>query len=222
MTRTRWIALICLTSCCVLSSLWGFSMAHASPNLMLDFKGVYYHTRCMLQHSDPYKPGETLRVYLAEGGKLPQSTDGPRKVLMLYIYLPAASIFIVPFAMLPWGTAQVLWTILGVGSFIFAAFLMWDLGSSYAPVISCFLICFLLANTEAFFSIGNPAGIAISLCLVAVWCFLRERFAWLAFYALRPASSSSLMTRVWSGSIFYWWAEFAANAHCRPCSQLLH
>jgi hypothetical protein len=80
--------------------------------------------------------------------------------------------------MLPWGTAQVLWTILGIGSFIFAAFLVWDSGASYAPVISCGLICFVLANTEAFFPFGNPVGIVISLCVVAVWCFLKDRFVW--------------------------------------------
>jgi len=178
MTRARWIVLVCLLLSCGLSALWGFSMERTSPNLMIDFKGVYYHTRCMLQHSDPYKQGETLRVFLAEGGKLPQSTDGPRKVLTLYIYLPSASIFIAPFAMLPWGPAQALWTILGIGGLVFAAFLMWDLGSSYAPVISCCLICFLLANTEGFFTVGNPAGIAIGLSLVGVWCLLKDRFAW--------------------------------------------
>jgi hypothetical protein len=26
---------------------------------------------------------------------------------------------------------------------------------------------------------GNPAGVAISLCLIGVWCFVRERFLWL-------------------------------------------
>jgi hypothetical protein len=178
MTKTRWVALTWIVMCGGLSALWGFSMVRASPNLMLDFKGVYYHTRCMLQHSDPYKPGETLRVYLEEGGKLPQSTDGPRQVLTRYIYLPTTSVFITPFAVLPWETAQVLWTILGIGSLIFAAFLMWDLGSNYAPVISACLICFVLANSEILFALGNPAGIAISLCLVAVWCFLKDRRVW--------------------------------------------
>ena len=94
------------------------------------------------------------------------------------MYLPTTSVLVAPFVMLPWGTAQVLWTILGIGSLIFAAFLMWNFGASYAPVISCCLICFVLANTEAFFPIGNPAAIAISLCIVTVWCFLKDRFVW--------------------------------------------
>jgi hypothetical protein len=66
--------------------------------------------------------------------------------------------------------------ILTAGSLILGAFLMWDFGANYAPVISGGLICFVLANSEILFAIGNTAGIAISLCLVAVWCFLKERF----------------------------------------------
>jgi hypothetical protein len=34
----------------------------------------------------------------------------------------------------------------------------------------------VLANSEIVFFGGNTAGIAVCLCLVAVWCFLQERF----------------------------------------------
>jgi hypothetical protein len=154
-------------------------MMRDSPDLMsADFKGVYYEARCLLQHADPYKPGAPLHLYLEEGNTPPQSAHGLREVLSFDAYLPTTSIFVAPFAMLPWGTAQVLWTILSVGSLILGAFLMWDLGASYAPAISCGLICFVLANTELFFPVGNPAGIVVSLCVVAVWCFLRKQFVW--------------------------------------------
>ncbi|MFY9856015.1 MAG: glycosyltransferase family 87 protein [Terracidiphilus sp.] len=178
MTKARRVALTWMLLCCGLSALWGFSMFRGSPGLMVDFKGVYFHAQCLLQHADPYKPGNTLRIYLAKGEKLPQSNEGPLQNLTLDVYLPTTSIFVVPLALLPWWTAQTLWTILGIASLIFAAFLMWDLAASYAPVISGVLICFVLANTEAFFPIGNPAAIAISLCLVGLWCFLRDRFVW--------------------------------------------
>jgi hypothetical protein len=147
MTKTRQIALACLLLSCGLSALWGFSMERTSPNLMIDFKGVFYDAKCLLQHTDPYNPGEPLQAYLEMGNTVPQSADGLRQVLAVDVYLPTTSIFVAPFAMLPWGTAQVLWAVLGIGSLIFAAFLMWDSGASYAPVISCCLICFLLANT---------------------------------------------------------------------------
>ncbi len=82
----------------------------------------------------------------------------------------------VPFAMLPWGPARILWLTLTAGSLIFASFLAWDLGANYAPVLSGALAGFSLANDVELISLGNPSGIAISLCVVAVWCFLRERF----------------------------------------------
>ena len=69
-----------------------------------------------------------------------------------------------------------LWMFLSLGSLIFAAFLMWNLGANYTPEISGLLIGFMLANSELVLVVGNMAGIAIGLCVVAVWCFLRGRF----------------------------------------------
>jgi len=63
-----------------------------------------------------------------------------------------------------------------VGTLVFASFLIWNLCADSAPVVSGALIGFLLANSELLVIVGNAAGITISLCLVAVWCFLRERF----------------------------------------------
>jgi hypothetical protein len=155
-----------------------------APNEMCDFKGVYYDARCLLQHTDPYKPGAPLHLYLEEGNTPLQSVRGLRQALSLDTNLPTTSIFVAPFAMLPWGAAQTLWMTLGIVSFIFAAFLIWDAGASYAPVISCGLICLVLANTEAFFSVGNAAVIVVSLCLVAIWCFLKDRLVWAGILCL--------------------------------------
>jgi hypothetical protein len=77
--------------------------------------------------------------------------------------------------MLPWGMARISWMILTAGSLLFAALLAWSLGATYAPILSGILIGFLLANSEVLLVLGNPSGVAISLCVVAVWCFLRER-----------------------------------------------
>jgi hypothetical protein len=62
------------------------------------------------------------------------------------------------------------------GSLILAAILMCDLGAGFAPKVSVFLICFLLANCELVFCGGNTAGIVVGLCLVAAWSFLRGRY----------------------------------------------
>jgi hypothetical protein len=174
--RTRRIALALILLSCGLSALWAYSLSRASSDRMLDFEGAYYDARCLLQHIDPYKAGEPLRVYLAERGDRPWPSDVLRQVLSLNIYLPTTSIVIAPFAMLPWWIAHPLWSIVTAGGLILAAFLIWSSAANFAPVISGGLICFALANTEALFATGNTAGIVVSFGLVAVWCFLKERF----------------------------------------------
>jgi hypothetical protein len=78
--------------------------------------------------------------------------------------------------MLPWGLAHTLWMGLIAAALILAGFLIWNLGADYSPVVSGALIGFFLANCELMMVIGNIAAIAIGLCAVAVWCFLRARF----------------------------------------------
>jgi hypothetical protein len=184
MTRTRWTALAWILLSCGLSILWGFSLESALPIGMIDFKPLYYGERCLFLHHDPYRLGEPLRVYQAAGGVLPQSRDGLIQNLTWYIYPPTASLLIAPIAMLPWGPAHVLWVALTAGVFILAALLMWNLGASYASRVSLLLMCILLASCEIIFATGNAAGIAVSLCVVAVWCFLRERFVWAGILCL--------------------------------------
>jgi hypothetical protein len=142
----------------------------------IDFRTVYYPARCLLQRGDPYRESEVLRVYLAEGAG--RSADGAKAAYngAYYIYLPTEFSFTVPFAMLPWGPAYRLWMALTVASLIFASFLAFNLGADDAPVLSGALTGFLLANIQAIIILGNHTGIVISLCVVAVWCFLRERF----------------------------------------------
>ncbi|MGO9636822.1 MAG: glycosyltransferase family 87 protein, partial [Terracidiphilus sp.] len=146
--------------------------------MMLDFKGIYYDTRCLFQHADPYKPGEPLRAYLADGERLLPDESGLRQNLTWDVYFPTASIFFAPFVMLPWVPAHILWMILTAASLVFAGFLMWNIGANYSPLISGAMICFILANSEILFLLGNSAGIVVCLCVVAVWCFLRDRFIW--------------------------------------------
>jgi len=110
--RTRRIGLFWLLLCCGISVLWGYLLERASPDGMIDFKGTFYSARCLLQHNDPYKDGEPLRAYLAEQNNRPLPSPVLRQVLSQDIYLPTTSIFIAPFAMLPWGPAHLLWMIL--------------------------------------------------------------------------------------------------------------
>lgn len=156
--------------------LLGVAMEHASIAPLEDFRALYYPARCLLQNCDPYMESEVLRIYQAEGGALPVDAVRAPVVATQCPYPPSIFLFAAPIAVLPLGSAELLWVTLTVGSLIFASFLMWNLGADYAPVLSGALVGFLLANSEALIITGNAAGIVVSLCAVAVWCFMRERF----------------------------------------------
>ena len=183
MTRTRRNALVWILLASGISIGWGFSIGQ-TLNGWVDFRAVYYGTRCLLEHHNPYNVSELEQVYRTEGGERPSETIQARQAVILYVNMPTAFIFIAPFAMLPWGPAHLLWVTLTAGVFTLAAFLMWDIGSRYAPNVSLFLICILLVNCESIFGAGNTAGIVVSLCVIAVWCFFKERFVWAGILCL--------------------------------------
>ena len=92
---------------------------------------------------------------------------------MICVNLPTMLAVVIPFALLPWGLSHVLWMLAIGTSFILAAYLMWSIGARDAPIASGVLIGLFLIGSEMLLEIGNPAGIAVSLCVIAVWCFLR-------------------------------------------------
>jgi hypothetical protein len=175
MTKVRLGGLLLLLLSSGFFIFLGSSLERTVPGGMADFKGVYYGTRCLLHGCDHYRQSELLRFYQAEGGDRPSDAILQRQGVTLYVNLPSTFIVLAPFALLPWGAAHVLWMTLMAASLTLAAFLMWNIEASRAPGISLFLICFLLANCEIVLAGGNAAGIVVSLCVVAVWCFLRER-----------------------------------------------
>ena len=175
MKRTNQIGLAWILLASGISIGWGFSVGQ-NANGWVDFRAVYYGTRCLLNHHNPYKVSELESVYRAEGGERPSETVAAHQAVVLYVNVPTTFIVVAPFALLPWGPAHVLWLVLTAGVFLLAALLMWDLGASYAPDVSLILICILLVNCESIFGAGNTAGIVVGLCVVAAWCFIRERF----------------------------------------------
>jgi len=176
MTRARLDGLYFLLLGSLVFLLLGAALENAFPAGMLDFKVLYYPARCLLQHGDPYKENEVLRIYQTQGRDSSRDTEVSREIVTRYVYLPTAFSVTVPFAMLPWGPAHHLWMALTMGSLILASYLAWTLGANSAPIVSGALIGFVLANSEVLAILGNSAGIVVSLCVVAVWCFLRDRF----------------------------------------------
>jgi hypothetical protein len=199
MNKARKDGLYLLLLGCSVFLFLGTALESVSPVAMIDFRNIYFGARCLLHHSDPYNESNVLRVYKDEGGARPSESARDLQVVTHYIYLPTAFSFTVPFAMLPYGPAHLVWMMLILGGLILVSFLTWNLAADYAPTLSGALICFLLANSELQVIDGNPAGIAISLCVLAVWCFLKERFVALGIlcFALSLALKSHDTGLVW-------------------------
>ena len=176
MTRVRLLGLPLVLLSAGFSIWWGFSLARFVAGGPLDFQGLYYGAQCLLQHHNPYNVSELETVYRADGGEHPTDPIQRRQTVTLYVNLPHTFFFTAPFTMFSLRTAQVLWLILTGSAFTLSGFLIWDLAARDAPILTGCLLFILLANSELFFLTGNSAGIVVSLCVVAAWCFLRDRF----------------------------------------------
>lgn len=169
--------------------LIGVLLARTSVQRVQDFSFAYYGTRCLLRSADPYNAPLILRVYVEETGLKALNTveASDPKVATSQVYLPATFLLMVPFALLPWKAAFALWTLLSAGSFLLAVYLVWEICSTDGPRLAATLLAFLLATSATLLAMGNPATVVISLCVVAVWCFLRNRHAWLGVLCLAAA-----------------------------------
>jgi hypothetical protein len=174
MTRSRAdsIWLLVLGSAAFLAL--GFLQSKAGFPLM-DFNVVYYSAECLFHHCDPYSQTEVLRLY-AQHADVSSASATDLLVLGANPYLPSEFGFTFLFALMPFKLAQLLWFVLIAGGTILGSFAVWDLSSDHAPEIAAILLCFCLANSGSVIYFGNPAGVAVPLCILAVWCFLRERF----------------------------------------------
>jgi hypothetical protein len=184
MTKARLDGLYLLILGSVAFVLLGIAMESAAKSPLADFKALYYPARCLLQHADPYSESEVLRVYRTEGGDSASDTAKNRQIATQNPYLPTVYSFSIPFALLPWGPAHILWLALTFAALIGASFLLWALAADYSPVLAGALAGFLLANSEVLIITGNAAGIVIGLCIVSVWCFVRNRYVFAGILCL--------------------------------------
>lgn len=187
MTKPRMEGLPLVLIGCVLFLLLGAVLQRASNFAQLDFKQLYYGSKCLLQHRDPYVASQVLATLDADHGALPSDPAAAaaiRGVTALYRYLPTTLLLIAPLAALPYSGACTLWVALIAVSFSLAAFCAWDLASGQNGRLAGWLILLLCINSPLLLVFANAAGIVVSLGVIAAWCFLRNRFVWFGILGL--------------------------------------
>lgn len=177
--RAKRIAVILL--CIAVSTVYSYVVRRDFQGVvkMPDFAEIYYGARCAIQRRDPYNPGAVADVFKKENPQLrvdPFAAETARIVVTIGVNLPTTLFAAAPIALLPWPVAQNVWMLLTAGLLALAAFLMWELAAGRASIVSGCLAALALANCEVLLSLGNLAGVAVALCLIAAWCFLRNRF----------------------------------------------
>lgn len=157
--------------------LLGFVFEYAVEHPISDFRFVYNGTRCLLHGVDPYQRGEFIRMFEADGGQFGQGRfSGQYMEMAQHMYLPTSAI-VLPFVLLPWAGSQLAWSLFIAGTFLCAAYLMWRTGAENAPLLTGALVCLVVGLNQTLLEIGNAAGLVVSLCVIAAWCFVRERSA---------------------------------------------
>jgi len=154
----------------------GAAFFHSYDAHMNDFRALYYPTRCLLGHGDPYLPSDVERVYREHGGEKTDSMAENNPFAALEVYPPTVFPYVLPFALLPWRTAELAWLTINIGAFLLACFLLWHEAAEFAPDMAGLLLFLLLINGESLIVSGNVAAAAIGLSAVSVWCFWKDRF----------------------------------------------
>lgn len=217
MTKARLDGLYLFLLGSVVFLFFGLALEHGNPAPLADFRGLYYPAQCFTQHCDPYRPSDVLRLYATESSLEPTDSPKVRQIVTQTVYPPTVFSFTIPIGLLPWSTVHILWMALTIAGMIFAAYLIWTLGADHSPLLyGCFL-GFLLANSEIVVIGGNAAGIVASLCVVAVWCFMRNRFVVAGVVCL----ATSLAIKPQEAGFVWLFFLLAGGMYCKRALQTL-
>lgn len=169
---TGFLLLVCGAVLFVAGGAW---IAHSNSLRYLDFKALYYGTRCALSGCDPYNPVQLDGFFLVNGGAQHGDSPAIRNVVTRFVNFPTALLLCMPFAVLPWTLAHILWTVLTCTVYSLACFLIWTSCTTRAPILSAALISLLLGTSQTIFAGGNAVGLVVGLTCIAAWCFIRGR-----------------------------------------------
>ena len=150
----------------------------------MDYKMIYAGVRCFLAHRDPYQGSVMESAWVKIDGPLPiDPLTGHARHLCQFIYPPTIAT-LVPFAELPWNLSHLAWIATTILLLSLGGYCIWIESAAHASDLSFLLIVVSLGTGPVFFVSANPAGVAIGLCLIAAWCFIREQFTWVGVFCM--------------------------------------
>ncbi len=185
--RARRDGLTLLSLGSVLFLLASLAMAMSPSATFVDFKAVYFASRCMMRGVNPYDEHEFMRVYREEGGDRAEDSAKQRRVVTTYINLPTGLVAIAPFGFLPWKVARVVWVAVLALGLVAATFMIWWQAAKYAPLIASALLCIFLWTSIMLVDVGNTAGLVVSLMAIAVCLLFSNRLVWFGILCLAIA-----------------------------------
>lgn len=151
-------------------------LQRTSQSTSVDFAIVYFPTRCFLHRCDPYDARQVMKEFSDEGGPQRWALPLKQQIITTLPYPPSVFPILFPFAILPWTTANAIWFLLTAAGLVLATLLTWKLVSDEEPLLAGILTGFMIANCMSVLILGNPAGLATSLCVVAMCCFLARKW----------------------------------------------
>ena len=146
-----------------------------------DFVPLYSGSRCLLKGCNPYDVGSLDRSFLDGGGKREDRADWHLEVP---IYPPSTFIVFLPFSLLPFHVARIMWLLVNGGVFILGCALVSQLVLPQDRIFGILGAAVVLAGSTALPGLGNPAGLSIGCLFIAVWAFLRRQNSYLAVCGL--------------------------------------
>jgi hypothetical protein len=129
------------------------------------------------------------------------------RAVPICVNLPTTLFLVFPLALISWSISRALWLLLIAIALTLAGILTFDLSREHAPRLSLILISVMLANSEILFVVGNTAGLAVSLCVIAVWCFVKARWEWFGIAGL----AVSLLLKPHDSGLIWLWLLLAGN-----------
>lgn len=169
----------------VLFVIIGFTLSQRPPAGSCDFGAVYYPTRFLVQHQDPYVYSQSSYLDLRARGYLqPGAMAVADRFYLPCVYPPTALLVTAPLALLTWHSADLIWLAISAASLVAGAILIWTLAADSAPLLAGVLIGFILVNSITVLFEANAAGPAVGLCAVAVALFIKNRLPVVAVICL--------------------------------------